>query len=107
VRPDDNPVGYVTNGIHVPTFLHQKWSEFFDEVAGPEWREKLSDAPNSGSVLERVLGSRLLGLGPDGQVRHARLRARAPAARVRAQGPEPGAVAPRGASSSIRRGPMC
>jgi len=23
VRPEDNPVGFVTNGVHVPTFLHQ------------------------------------------------------------------------------------
>ena len=53
VRPDDNPVGYVTNGIHVPTFLHQKWAEYFDEVAGPQWRERLSDAA-FWKVLERV-----------------------------------------------------
>jgi starch phosphorylase len=53
VRPDDNPVGYVTNGIHVPTFLHQKWAEYFDEVAGPVWREKLSDA-TFWKLLERV-----------------------------------------------------
>ncbi len=53
VRPDDNPVGYVTNGVHVPTFLHQKWSEFFDEVAGPEWRERLSDE-GFWRILERV-----------------------------------------------------
>jgi len=53
VRPDDNPVGYVTNGVHVPTFLHQKWAEFFDEVVGPEWREQLSDAA-FWKTLERV-----------------------------------------------------
>jgi starch phosphorylase len=43
ILPAENPVGYVTNGVHVPTFLHQKWAEFFDEVAGPQWRERLSD----------------------------------------------------------------
>jgi starch phosphorylase len=43
VAPQENPVGYVTNGVHVPTFLHQKWSEYFDQVAGPDWRERLSD----------------------------------------------------------------
>ena len=46
-------MGYVTNGIHVPTFLHQKWAEYFDEVAGPAWREKLSDA-TFWKLLERV-----------------------------------------------------
>ena len=53
VSPRENPVGYVTNGVHVPTFLHQKWSEFFDEAAGPSWREKLSDA-SFWRFLERV-----------------------------------------------------
>ncbi len=53
LTPPENPVGYVTNGVHVPTFLHQKWAEFFDEVAGPEWRERLSDA-EFWRVLERV-----------------------------------------------------
>ncbi len=25
VPPEENPVGYVTNGVHVPTFLAQTW----------------------------------------------------------------------------------
>jgi glycogen phosphorylase len=40
----ENPVGYVTNGVHVPTFLSQIWSRFFDRELGAEWREKLNDA---------------------------------------------------------------
>jgi starch phosphorylase len=44
LRPEDNPVGYVTNGVHVPTFLHQRWSDFFDRELGPEWRGRLRDA---------------------------------------------------------------
>jgi starch phosphorylase len=44
VRPEDNPVGFVTNGVHVPTFLHQRWMEFFDRELGREWREHLRDA---------------------------------------------------------------
>jgi len=43
VRPQDNPVGYVTNGVHVPTFLHQSWAAFFDETIAPDWREHLSE----------------------------------------------------------------
>jgi glycogen phosphorylase len=43
VPPEHNPVGYVTNGVHVPTFLAQIWSRFFDGALGPEWRERLSD----------------------------------------------------------------
>jgi glycogen phosphorylase len=44
VRPEDNPVGFITNGVHVPTFLHQRWMEFFDRELGREWRERLRDA---------------------------------------------------------------
>jgi starch phosphorylase len=40
----ENPVGYVTNGVHVPTFLAQSWCRFFDQHLGEEWRERLSDA---------------------------------------------------------------
>jgi starch phosphorylase len=43
VPPEQNPVGYVTNGVHVPTFLAQTWSRFFDSALGPEWRDRLSD----------------------------------------------------------------
>ena len=43
IRPEDNPVGFVTNGVHVPTFLHQRWMEFFDKELGREWRERLRD----------------------------------------------------------------
>jgi glycogen phosphorylase len=44
VRPEDNPVGFITNGVHVPTFLHQRWMEFFDRELSPEWRERPRDA---------------------------------------------------------------
>jgi starch phosphorylase len=53
VRPEDNPVGFVTNGVHVPTFLHQRWMEFFDRQLGGEWRERLRD-PEFWQALERV-----------------------------------------------------
>ena len=44
VAPEDNPVGYITNGVHVPTFLFQAWADFFDMSLGGAWRSKLSDA---------------------------------------------------------------
>jgi starch phosphorylase len=53
VRPEDNPVGYVTNGVHVPTFLHQRWADFLDRELGPEWRDRLRD-PEFWSALERI-----------------------------------------------------
>jgi starch phosphorylase len=45
VPVSENPVGYVTNGVHVPTFLAQTWARFFDAHLGAEWRERLNDAP--------------------------------------------------------------
>jgi glycogen phosphorylase len=53
LRPEDNPVGWITNGVHVPTFLHQRWMEFFDRELGDEWRERLRDC-DYWSALERV-----------------------------------------------------
>ena len=43
IRPEDNPVGFVTNGVHLPTFLHKLWAEFFDRELGEAWRERLND----------------------------------------------------------------
>jgi glycogen phosphorylase len=43
VRPEENPVGFVTNGVHVPTFLHQSWAAFFDERLGADWRQQLME----------------------------------------------------------------
>jgi len=43
IPAEENPVGYVTNGVHVPTFLSSAWARFFDDQL-PGWRERLSDA---------------------------------------------------------------
>ena len=84
VPPEENPVGYVTNGVHVPTFLAQTWSRFFDAKLG---------APLARAAVGRgFLATRCGQIRDDefwadraaGQVAHARRRARAPAARVRA-----------------------
>jgi starch phosphorylase len=42
VPAEENPVGYVTNGVHVPTFLSSAWARFLDEQL-PGWRERLSE----------------------------------------------------------------
>lgn len=43
VEPEENPMGYITNGVHVPTFLAQEWSDLFDRHLGHEWRNKMCD----------------------------------------------------------------
>ena len=30
VDPEDNGIGYITNGVHVPTFLAQEWGDLFE-----------------------------------------------------------------------------
>ncbi|MGC4028900.1 MAG: alpha-glucan family phosphorylase [Steroidobacteraceae bacterium] len=42
VPPLENPVGYVTNGVHVPTFLSSVWHPYLDERL-PQWRERSTD----------------------------------------------------------------
>ncbi|HKL78086.1 MAG TPA: alpha-glucan family phosphorylase, partial [Gammaproteobacteria bacterium] len=41
VPEEENPLGYVTNGIHVPTFLAREWVSFFDLHFGGQWRSQL------------------------------------------------------------------
>lgn len=43
VPPKDNPMSYVTNGVHVGTFLAREWHDVFDTHLGGDWRNKLSD----------------------------------------------------------------
>ncbi|MDA8419671.1 MAG: alpha-glucan family phosphorylase [Pseudomonadota bacterium] len=41
IPPSENPVGYVTNGVHVPTFLAREWINLFDMRFGSGWRNEL------------------------------------------------------------------
>ncbi len=41
IPPAENPISYVTNGVHVPTFLARQWSNLFDMHFGSEWRNQL------------------------------------------------------------------
>jgi starch phosphorylase len=43
VPPTENPVGYVTNGVHVATFLRNTWAALFDRHLGSDWRVRLMD----------------------------------------------------------------
>lgn len=43
VPPDENPMDYVTNGIHVPTFLAQAWVQLFDLRFGSHWRDAVRE----------------------------------------------------------------
>ncbi len=41
IAADENPMEFVTNGVHVPTFLHREWSYVFDVHFEEEWRDKM------------------------------------------------------------------
>ncbi len=41
VTPEENPVGYVANGVHVTTFLAPEWDEVFDRFLGVGWMHRL------------------------------------------------------------------
>jgi glycogen phosphorylase len=43
VPPAENPVGYVTNGVHVSTFLRHTWAKLFDHHLGAGWRGRIMD----------------------------------------------------------------
>jgi starch phosphorylase len=43
VPPAENPVGYVTNGVHVPTFLRHTWAKLFEKHLGADWSERILD----------------------------------------------------------------
>ncbi|HEY3328091.1 MAG TPA: alpha-glucan family phosphorylase [Novimethylophilus sp.] len=43
IEPDENPMDYITNGVHVPTFLALEWADLFDRHLGGEWRNHLHD----------------------------------------------------------------
>ena len=41
VPPEENPISYVTNGVHLPTFLANPWMNQFDTQFGSDWRNQL------------------------------------------------------------------
>ncbi len=43
IQPEENPLSYITNGVHVSTFLAEEWVDLFDKFLGGEWRNHVSD----------------------------------------------------------------
>ncbi len=53
IEPEENPMAYITNGVHVSTFLAQEWSDLFDRYLGYEWRTNITD-PEYWSRIEAI-----------------------------------------------------
>jgi starch phosphorylase len=50
--PNDRPVGTITNGVHVPTWMSGALAELFDRHLSPAWREQYEDPAIWARVLE-------------------------------------------------------
>jgi starch phosphorylase len=54
IPAEENPIDYITNGVHVPTFLAREWvslfdmhfSEWQDELLDPEFWKRVDDIPD-------------------------------------------------------------
>ncbi len=44
IEPEESPMDYITNGVHISSFLAQEWVDLFDNKLGYEWRRRLTDA---------------------------------------------------------------
>jgi starch phosphorylase len=52
VLAEENPVGYVTNGVHVATFLAPEWGEVLDRFLGVGWMHRLGHP----GIWEKIRG---------------------------------------------------
>ncbi|TAK46454.1 MAG: alpha-glucan family phosphorylase [Betaproteobacteria bacterium] len=43
VPPEENPVGYITNAVHVPTFLAPALARALEQTYGPQWSERVTE----------------------------------------------------------------
>ncbi len=43
IAPEENPIEYVTNAVHMPTFLSSDWTLAFERYLGVEWSMRLRD----------------------------------------------------------------
>ena len=51
--PDDKrPVGFITNGVHVPTWLSAEMATLFEQHLGEEWRDRHDDEALWAKILE-------------------------------------------------------
>lgn len=43
IEAAENPMTYVTNGVHAPTFLATEWIEVLERYLGSEWNSRMND----------------------------------------------------------------
>ncbi|NTV11810.1 MAG: glycosyltransferase family 1 protein, partial [Zoogloea sp.] len=52
IDPHENPMDYVTNGVHLPTFLAPEWFETFERYLGIGWQERHTEAATWEGIAE-------------------------------------------------------
>ena len=52
VAEEQRPVGFITNGVHVPTWLSSELAALFDDHLGTDWRERHDDAQLWAKILD-------------------------------------------------------
>lgn len=58
-RPlNEVPIGHVTNGVHVPTWLAPQMHQVYDRHLGPRWREAIGD-PETWNAVEEITDAEL------------------------------------------------
>lgn len=57
-REDEVPVGHITNGVHVRTWLAPAMQELYSQHLGPAWHDNLTD-PNMWAHIDRVYDAEL------------------------------------------------
>jgi starch phosphorylase len=45
IEHQENPMTYITNGVHAPTFLATEWNEVLERNLGMEWSARMNDVP--------------------------------------------------------------
>lgn len=53
VPPEESPLQYVTNGVHIPTFLARQWANLLDADA-PGWRSRQGDDAFWRATIEAI-----------------------------------------------------
>ena len=60
ISPEENPIGYVTNGVHISTFLAREWINLLDMRFG-DWRRELNN-PEFWDCLDKIPSHRFWSL---------------------------------------------
>lgn len=58
LRPDDVPIGHITNGVHAPSWMARRMQEILAKYLGEDWHDRIDD-PKTWANLDQI---------PDGEI---------------------------------------